>query len=86
MDLAHRRLGHFSETYIRQLANGLATSLTLTTKRLAKKCTHCKMGQAKILPFLDNITLTRSSRPFETIHMDLLKAPVFALGTSFKYL
>src|SRR5438876_6086900 len=27
MDLAHRRLGHFSETYIRQLANGLATGL-----------------------------------------------------------
>jgi hypothetical protein len=44
MDLAHRRLGHFSEAYIRQLANGLATSLTLTTKRLAKKCAHCMMG------------------------------------------
>jgi hypothetical protein len=37
MDLAHRRLGHFSETYIRQLADGLATGLTLTTKRLAKQ-------------------------------------------------
>ena len=37
MDLAHCRLGHFSEAYIRQLANGLATGLTLTTKRLAKK-------------------------------------------------
>lgn len=86
MDLAHRRLGHFSETYIRQLANGLATGLTLTTKRLAKKCAHCMMGQAKVQPFPDNITLTRSSRPFETIHMDLLEAPVFALGTDFKYL
>ena len=86
MDLAHRRLGHFSEAYIRQLANGLATGLTLTTKRLAKKCAHCMMGQAKTLPFPDNITLTRSSKPFETIHMDLLEAPVSALGTGFKYL
>jgi hypothetical protein len=86
MDLAHRRLGHFGETYIRQLANGLATGLTLTTKRLAKKCAHCMMGQAKTLPFPDNITLTRSTRPFETIHMDLLEAPVSALGTGFNYL
>ena len=83
MDVAHKRLGHFSETYIRQLADGLAT---LTTKRLAKKCAHCMMGQAKVLPFPDNITLTRSARPFETIHMDLLEAPAAALGTDFKYL
>ena len=86
MDLAYRRLGHFNEAYIRQLANGLATGLTLTTKRLAKKCTHCMMGQAKVLPFPNNITLTRSSRPFETIHIDLLEAPVPALGTGFEYL
>jgi hypothetical protein len=86
MDLAHRRLGHFSKTYIRQLANRLAIGLTLTTKRLAKKCTYCMIGQAKTLLFLDNITLTRSSKLFETIHIDLLEAPVFALGTSFKYL
>ena len=37
MDLAYRRLGHFSETYICQLANRLATGLILTIKRLAKK-------------------------------------------------
>ena len=86
MDLAHRRLGHFSKTYICQLANGLATGLTLTTKRLAKKCVYCKIGQAKTLPFPDNIILTRSSKPFETIHMDLLEAPVSALGTGYKYL
>jgi hypothetical protein len=86
MDLVHCRLRYFSETYIRQLADGLATSLTLTTKRLAKKCAYCIIGQAKVLLFLNNITLTRSSRPFETIYIDLLKAPVFALGTSFKYL
>ena len=86
MDLAHRRLGHFNESYIRQLANGLATGLTLTTKRLAKKCAHYMMGQMKTLPFPDNITLTRSSTPFETIHMDLLEAPVPALGTGYNYL
>jgi hypothetical protein len=44
IDLAHRRLRHFSETYIRQLADGLATGLTLTTKRLAKKCAYCIIG------------------------------------------
>jgi hypothetical protein len=44
------------------------------------------MGQAKTLPFPDNITLTRSTRPFETIHMDFLEAPVSALGTGFNYL
>ena len=86
MDLAHRRLGHFGEAHIRQLAEGLATGLTLTTKRLAKKCAHCMMGQAKVQPFPDNVTLTRSSRPFETIHMDLLEAPTAALGTGYKYL
>jgi hypothetical protein len=86
MNLAHRRLGHFNEAYIRQLANGLATSLTLTTKRLAKKCTHYIIGQAKVLPFPNNITLTRLSKPFETLHMDLLEAPIPALGTEFEYL
>jgi hypothetical protein len=86
MDLAHRCLEHFSETYICQLANGLATGLTLTTKRLAKKCVYCKMGQAKVLPFPDNITLTRSSRPFETLYIDLLEAPVSVLDTGFNYL
>jgi hypothetical protein len=86
MDLVHCCLRHFSKTYIHQLANGLAIGLTLTTKRLAKKYAYCIIGQAKVLLFFNNITLTRSSRPFETIHIDLLKAPVFALGTGFKYL
>ena len=86
MDLAHRRLGHINEYYIQQLAQGLATGLTLTTKRLSKKCPHCKVGQMKTLPFPENFTLTRSERPFETIHMDLLEVPVPALGTEFKYL
>ena len=86
MDLAHQCLGHFSKPYIHQLANGLAMGLTLTTKRLAKKCAYCIIGQMKTLPFPNDTTLTQSSIPFETIHMDLLEAPVLALGTRYNYL
>ena len=86
MDLVYKRLGHFNKAYIYQLANGLATSLTLTTKRLAKKYTYYIIGQVKVLPFLNNIILTRLSRLFEIIYIDLLEAPISILGTSFKYL
>jgi hypothetical protein len=44
IDFTHRRLGHFNELLIQQLANGMATGLTLIIKKLTKRCPHCIVG------------------------------------------
>lgn len=86
MSLAHRRLGHISPQKVKLLAEGMAEGLTLKTTKLPEICDNCMMGQMKAKPFPNQSTNVRSQKPFEMIHMDLLEAPMPALGTGFTHL
>lgn len=87
LDLAHRRLGHISESRVRALASGQAEGLKLIPRQRAHKCDHCIAGKIKTLPHpRSQPTLRRSERPMEMLHLDLLQGPCAALGTGYKYL
>jgi hypothetical protein len=89
LDLAHRRLGHISESRVKALAFGQAEGLKLLpdTGNRINKCDHCIAGKIKILPHpRKQPTLERSDRPMEMLHLDLLQGPCAALGTGYEYL
>src|SRR5271156_5760010 len=89
LDLAHRRLGHISESRVRKLASGQAEGLKLlphSGHRLSK-CDHCIAGKIKTLPHpYKQPTLIRSERPMEMLHLDLLQGPCAALSTGYEYI
>ena len=89
LDLAHRRLGHISESRVRALAYGQAEGLKLLpdTGHRISKCDHCIAGKIKVLPHpRSQPTLRRADRPMEMLHLDLLQGPCAALGTGYEYL
>jgi Reverse transcriptase (RNA-dependent DNA polymerase)/GAG-pre-integrase domain len=89
LKLAHRRLGHISESRVRKLASGQAEGLKLLphTGYRMSKCDHCIAGKIKTLPHpRKQPTLIRSERPMEMLHLDLLQGPCAALTTHYEYL
>jgi len=88
LDLAHRRLGHISESRIKALASGQAEGLKLLPdNHQRRECDHCIAGKIKTLPHpRKQPTLRRADRPMEMLHVDLLQGPCAALGTGFEYL
>jgi hypothetical protein len=86
LELAHRRLGHISSDQVRRLVNGRFHDIELKSNSLAHKCDDCMKGQMKSRPFPNQLTLVRSRRSFEFLHIDLLQGSCEVLSSHFNYL
>jgi GAG-pre-integrase domain len=74
MNLAHRRLGHISESRVKALALGQAKGLKLLSSGYRpSKCDHCITGKIKILSYpRKQPTLRRAIKLMEILYIDLL--------------